>query len=119
LALCQRYYCKSFEPGTAPAYGTTWLGGWTSYTTGNAYTSGTYVFPVQMRSTPTVTFYNGNTGSNVGTLDYYNGSWIAMTTAAVGAASSTNLNVSATKPGSFTTNTTYLMGGSFTASAEL
>ena len=65
LALCQRYYSKSYNidvvPGTANAFN----GGSCGVSAGTAI--GTFVsdfsFPVEMRATPTVTFYSANTGS--------------------------------------------------------
>jgi hypothetical protein len=57
LALCQRYYCKSYEKGTAP--GSASLVGCAAYiaaTTSNL--AGTVIFPTTMRAIPTITIYD-------------------------------------------------------------
>jgi len=72
LALCQRYYCKTFDQETAPANGTLTLVG--TLFGGNAAlfdaTEGTenlfganWQFPVAMRSTPSITLYNPGAGT--------------------------------------------------------
>ena len=63
LALCQRYFCKTYNQSVAPgtATGTSNI---RSTTTGNAYgTIGIWNFPVTMRATPTVTGYSPNNGA--------------------------------------------------------
>lgn len=60
LALCQRYFCKTFDIDTAPATAT---GGNNSIAfmagkAGAAANLVTWRFPVEMRATPTVTIYN-------------------------------------------------------------
>jgi hypothetical protein len=73
-----------------------------------------------MRTDPTVTFYNFASGSNVGTLDFFNGSaWVALTSAAINTVSSAALTVYATKTSGFTQWVPQLLGGNFTASAEI
>jgi hypothetical protein len=62
LALCQRYYCKSYQIGTVPQTSTT-LGVFaivavTSPSSGQAGVGGGNKWPVQMRTTPTVTIYS-------------------------------------------------------------
>jgi hypothetical protein len=64
LALCQRYYSKSYATDTAPATATTvnaviWLTETTS-----SYTNRFITFPVTMRSTPTFTAYSPATGTS-------------------------------------------------------
>ncbi len=61
LALCQRYYCKSYDVGTAP--------GTSTYT--SCYAARTFAdvretvrFPVPMRATPTITIYSPQNGSS-------------------------------------------------------
>ncbi len=69
LALCQRYFCKSYndpmDPGTASEIG---------QVGGRANTQGwfgcTAAFPVAMRATPTVTLYNPVTGSTTNPIRY-------------------------------------------------
>ena len=59
LAQCQRYYAKTFPPATAPAGGTGLEGALFTYViVSNAIPSLRWQFPVQMRATPTLTFYN-------------------------------------------------------------
>ena len=69
LALCQRYYQKSFPIGTAPAQNTGSYVGSMSYTTSVAGTTGKGVFSyplfVPMRANATQTFYSpGNASAN-------------------------------------------------------
>ena len=60
LALCQRYYCKSYETNTAPGTATT-----SGIVTIGVYASGIFTwetsvqFPVQMRSAPSVSYWDG------------------------------------------------------------
>jgi hypothetical protein len=62
LALCQRYYYKTFPQATAPAQNTTVYSGAINYVAvlaGANYMSAPVFFPVVMRATPTtITFYN-------------------------------------------------------------
>lgn len=60
LAACQRYYQKSFPIGTTPADNTGWdgaVGSSNSYAQ-NYFTVAQVRFPVQMRTSPTLTYYN-------------------------------------------------------------
>ena len=118
LALCQRYFCKSFETTTAPANGvanginTTCA----AYNATSAYVSGVYTYPTQMRVVPTVTFYGVNGATGV--WDIYKGSWAATTSTVINSSCSTNLNVYVQST-SMTAWQAYLIAGNFTASAEL
>jgi hypothetical protein len=63
LQLCQRYYCKTYNigvvPGTVDGNGS--IGG---SGTGNLYRPiVNWSYPVQMRATPTITFYSPSTGT--------------------------------------------------------
>jgi len=62
LALCQRYYFKTFPQATAPAQNTSVYAGAISYVAvlaGANYMGAPAFFPVVMRATPTtITFYN-------------------------------------------------------------
>lgn len=64
LALCQRYYCKTYDYSAAPGSVTN-AGAIYSVTTSTA--AGTapagWDFPADMRTTPTITFYNPATGA--------------------------------------------------------
>ena len=83
LALCYRYFQKSFAYGTAPANGLTSYGdsaSTTSYATAVPYIHVTY--PVQLRTIPTtVTLYNPRVGGTAGQAT--NGASDATSTAAV------------------------------------
>ena len=63
IALCQRYYCKTFgvnvAPGSAIGQGNGALAG--RMTGANWVTS--WWYPVEMRSGPTITYYNPNSGA--------------------------------------------------------
>jgi hypothetical protein len=65
LMLCQRYYCKTFDIGTAPGNNVSGVG----ELLGLNILSGTYEpgqswrFPVAMRAAPTVTMYNPGAGT--------------------------------------------------------
>jgi hypothetical protein len=59
LMLCQRYYAKTFPLGTAPAQDAGLPGALVSYAVvANSIPAVRWQFPVPMRATPTVTFYN-------------------------------------------------------------
>jgi hypothetical protein len=62
LALCQRFFCKSFLYGTAPAQSVGSTAGAIGYRAEIASTAAGYTliaeFPTQMRIAPTVTYYN-------------------------------------------------------------
>ena len=64
LALCQRYFCKSYKqgdaPGTVTMVGVGATNNWNSYT----FYRGAISFPVPMRAVPTVTLYNHSTGAS-------------------------------------------------------
>ena len=68
LALCQRYYCKSYDYGTAPGtstiVGCRWGRNYSDASRSANPTSNTN-FPVTMRTLPTLTFYSktGTSGS--------------------------------------------------------
>jgi len=65
LALCQRYYCKSYDTTTAPATNTSnginIIGGSTQ---ASGYQYMCLVFPQDMRATPSITFYRDNGADN-------------------------------------------------------
>jgi len=66
LQLCQRYFCKTFPQETAPANNAGRVGSILSNTfTGvsNLAPGVNFVFPVSMRSAPTVTLYNAISGT--------------------------------------------------------
>ncbi len=68
LALCQRYYIKTFLQSVAPAQNTNNFFGVLTYNTFVASTVSTgclWQFPVTMRTTPTITFYNPGAANTV------------------------------------------------------
>jgi hypothetical protein len=76
LALCQRYYAKTFPQNIAPANG---LGAnyYFGYSVNTTNPSTIWKFPVTMRASPTVTLFNDRVGGtvgqwNTGTLDSAN-----------------------------------------------
>jgi hypothetical protein len=70
LALCQRYFEKSYDTGTAP---TTITGSGAVYVTATSDSAGSFVVSVPFasvkRAVPTITFYNANSGAS-GTWRY-------------------------------------------------
>jgi hypothetical protein len=125
LQLCQRYFYKTFSPATAVANAT-------SYTTGigvpdgTAYSTGAIrynvMFPQPLRTTPTMTYYSvgglGTVGS--GLYQFFGGgNWTAATNTGTGEVSDMYVGVEIAKTSSMTTGYSYLLGGQFTASAEL
>ncbi len=66
LAMCQRYYSKSYNtsvaPGTANSFDGLVATSSTSTISGGVIVS--FGFPVEMRASPTMTFYSGNSGTS-------------------------------------------------------
>jgi hypothetical protein len=67
LALCQRYYCKSFDMALQPStvnvkFNCSFVNG---NTFADGYTRASFAFPVTMRAAPTVTTYSGSTTGQV------------------------------------------------------
>jgi len=92
LALCQRYYCKSFPQGTAPVHDS----GDFIYQQCRPYSSNFFAgigtqFPVEMRASPTMTIWTGDVSANTnsGRVSYYDGTW-KNTTVSIHAGSSSN-----------------------------
>ena len=122
LALCQRYFCKSFNLGTTPANDTNddhngW-GGLTAYSV-NTTRSPPFFFPNRMRIVPTIICYNANSNDVDGRWGYYqNSAWVtASSTTAVSKATDTYFYPSVA--GSFAATDSYLGRGHYTADAEL
>jgi hypothetical protein len=80
LALCQRYFCKTYDVDTAPGTVTA-TGGIFTIVTNASVMQITWTFPVNMRAAPTVTVYNMSTGA-VGT--WRDGGAVNNTITAVG-----------------------------------
>jgi hypothetical protein len=67
LALCQRYYAKTYALGTVPGTATDTGAITSSSQAATAYASaGTWQFPVTMRATATVTIYSTNVANTTG-----------------------------------------------------
>ena len=68
LALCQRYYCKTFAIDTAPATNTGIQLGAVTYrvsVAGAKANGATWTFPVSMRAAPTIITYNPNAANQL------------------------------------------------------
>jgi hypothetical protein len=115
LALCQRYFCKTYQQDTVPgATGTTGVGAlFTPNPVTNSYPIlGTWNFPSTMRATPTIVLYNPSTGAVGGFLgDSTNFSSASVGSAGQRGASFFGSNVSV--------GTSVFMSVQATASAEL
>ena len=121
LALCQRYYEKSFPVNTAPVNDVHYMA-----TTATAYDTNSFIAPyisfkTPKRAAPSVTLYNSNVGGSSGTA----GQWRYLTsalawTATSGASLSTDESgfyFSAT--GTMTKNYSTYLAGNWAASSEL
>jgi hypothetical protein len=58
LALCQRYFSSTFPIGTAPAQNSSATGGITTFYIAASGSVTSWFYPVTMRASPTVVFYN-------------------------------------------------------------
>lgn len=117
LALCQRYYEKSFPQAVVPANNTTFAGSHSSVQVSASSTQqnslGPTVFKVTKRATPTVTIFNpgsGTAGQPVGDV----GSWSGT---AVGNQGEAAFKILATSPGGSVAGQT--VSYNWTADAEL
>lgn len=132
LALCQRYYCKSFGKDIAPSNGATAtsLSTFTGAGSHLAYRpsavissddasvfgpgglSGKVVFPLPMRATPTITPYGNSTGQ--WWFAHASFTWSTMIPAWV-----SNKGFSAGSSAAIASDAARLMSGHYTADAEL
>ena len=118
LALCQRYYQKSYNQATAPADNATTSDSNKVLTAYNGSTGRSFIpFLVAMRTSPTVTLYRTINASTNGRWAYYTGSWNTTTSSTVTNVNEDNFNMDA--GGSFTQGYAYILSGEWTASAEL
>jgi hypothetical protein len=69
VMLCQRYYCKSYPVNVAPANGAGSSGEYQINLIANGDPQIVVQWPVQMRSSPTVTLYNPNQATPAGQWD--------------------------------------------------
>lgn len=125
LALCQRYYEKSFDIGTAPAAGVSSQG--SNYDMGTiAYSASSARGPVQgfkvsKRTTPTMILYapagyGGTSGNNP--VIYIGGGWYNWTGYSA-VAFGYGFWLDGSTPATVTNGNAYLMSGAWSANAEL
>ncbi|MDZ7627842.1 MAG: DUF2793 domain-containing protein [Parvularculaceae bacterium] len=124
LALCQRYFSKSFGAATAPADGVSANTQWGAITAAAAGfgATGNIYLPQPMRIAPAITFYRLSLGTQNGKWNYVKaGAWSddVTATAAVGV-TETQFRVRLDAAGSnpFAAQSSYSVGGDWTASAE-
>jgi len=121
LALCQRYFVKSFDYSVTPAHGQTaeYEGPLACFANNAGY--GTMVnFPVEMRTTPSLSIYNGSAiGGTSGRWAFYNGSWNESTGGTFVASSSKGFTAVVTSSSGMSANNAYLVAGNWTCEAEL
>jgi hypothetical protein len=124
LALCQRYYEKSFSLNTAPAVGVSGQGsafdtGVTSYS-GNAARNPTLTFKVSKRTTPTAVFYapGGYGGTSGNNPVIYNGGWNNVTSFSP-VLEQNYMWMDVTSPVTLTTGESYIFSFGWAVSAEL
>ena len=123
LQLCQRYFATSFQFGTAPANNTNYLTNCTN-TNGATYTANAcwtnpIPLPVTMRTYPTaIALYSSTLANTAGQWSYFNGSaWLATT--AIGLANYGEDTFTLSIVGTWAANSSILILGGWTASAEL
>ncbi len=122
LALCQRFYCKSFPVGTTPAVNLSAFcaQGATAWHTANVRTS-TIPFPVEMRGAPALLTYtssDANTQGNGAAL--WNGAvWNSNAIWAFDLASVKGFALNGNFGSGLTVNGSYLVRFNWTADAEL
>lgn len=116
LALCQRYFSKSFPQGTPPANNTAAAYNGIATGDGSSVASQFIHWPQTMRATPTVTFFSPTTASPV------NGEWEAgatATSAATAVESSSDTGMQVAVAVSLAAGSSSFVTGNWTASAEL
>ena len=119
LALCQRYYEKSYAQSVAPANGALSdprTGIVTGIVTG-IEESNIFRFSVTKRTASTITFYNGSSFSTPGQWAVFVGGWVQGATA-TSALYDNYFTVQVSASG-FTANTSAIVSGSWSASAEI
>tara|TARA_R100000951_G_scaffold22591_1_gene18623 strand:- start:142 stop:1245 length:1104 start_codon:yes stop_codon:yes gene_type:complete len=94
LALCQRYFSKTFPQGTTPVAGHNKY----IYEHLEDYASGfshlAYSYPVEMRTTPsTVMYTTADSNNGTGRVSYYDGAWKNAVASIMNTSNSANVNV--------------------------
>ena len=123
LTFCQRYFESTFAQGSAPANNvqSTEGGGTSAYSSANSRTPIQW-FKVTKRTIPTITFYSPNiAGQTAGNWMIYCSGWQPADTTLTGGTSQTCFMVEITRNSApnYTSFSAYLVGGNWTASAEL
>ena len=121
LALCQRYYQKSYPQAVTPS--DSYVGGvegpLAAHSTSHSYGS-VINYPVVMRTYPTITFYaNAGTSGTAGKWAYYNGSWNVVDNIGVANITDSFFAPSLTKSSGYAAQNVYLFSGNYTLDAEL
>jgi hypothetical protein len=129
LALCQRYYEKSFPIGTAPADNISTATGNTTQFIVTSYASTNYVsqninFQVSKRAAPTMTYYAnsaivGTNGTAGQWRSYVGGAWVNATSTTSNQNTNTGFIVAGGGLTGATTGQSYFSTGEWVASAEL
>jgi hypothetical protein len=129
LALCQRYFEKSFPIGTAPADNiNTTAANTTQFLTtsysGAFYVSQNFNFQVSKRAGPTMTFYAargvvGTDGAAGQWRSFIGGVWVNHSSTASNQATNTGFIAAGDYSSGGTTGQAYFATGEWTASAEL
>jgi hypothetical protein len=119
LALCQRYYEKSFNQGVTPANGATDDG---SRYIGSSWSTNNIQIQIQFKvpkrpgiGTAGITFYNSSNTGTGGAWALYNGGWVAFTPGTP-SVNENYITLSASPTATF--GQSYLCTGFWTASAE-
>jgi len=120
LALCQRYYSKSFDVAVAPTdavAGTDTI--FAPYDVNSGQAAAIF-FPTNMRATPTIIFYrtSGKGITNGQWATYDGAAWVSFTLTASNA-NSLNFTVVGTRASAFTAKQALLVSGNYTVAAEL
>ena len=124
MALCQRYFCKSFQTDAAPTQNFSHVNGAvsgsiTAYSSTTGYVSGQIKFPVTMRTVPDIVFYQTSLGSTSNRWQYFKAGvgWGDLSTNSPDNKTQDGFRPSVT--GTFTINQFILYYGGYTAEAEL
>jgi hypothetical protein len=124
LANCQRYYEKGFAIDTAPTDGSGSYfngGGLAVYAFAtSSLRSIPITYRIEKRASPTVTLYRPATTATANTWGYYIASaWSAMTTGSIETSGSSTNTFNVRSAATAVSGSSYMVDGSWTASAEL
>jgi hypothetical protein len=122
LALCQRYYEKSFSYSVAPAEGvanTSLSSGMAVAINATDVYSGSIVFAVEKSAVADITYYRGNATTTAARWAYYDGSWQEDTTDTVTNYPNSRGFQARLLVSGKTANESFLLQGHWTAEAEL